>query len=187
MIGGRVATARLRRPPRPIRDPTPALKPRSARSSTQGATSVKNSDAIASNEAFSGWSNTFPEPRLCAAIVDRLTFGGQIIETGTDTKGPHGLIEGRPPGRQRVPPRVAGSPDGRERQPRFRRSLARPAMSWAGLLRCLATVFDSERMRNGCTMNAHRLCDQSAIRNRLDLGCLAAARLPLDPHYLPLR
>jgi hypothetical protein len=23
-------------------------------------------------------------PRLCAAIVDRLTFGGNIIETGTD-------------------------------------------------------------------------------------------------------
>jgi hypothetical protein len=24
-------------------------------------------------------------PRLCAAIVDRLTFGGSIIETGTDS------------------------------------------------------------------------------------------------------
>jgi hypothetical protein len=24
-----------------------------------------------------------PTPRLCAAIVDRLTFAGQIIETGT--------------------------------------------------------------------------------------------------------
>jgi hypothetical protein len=24
-------------------------------------------------------------PRLCAAIVDRLTFGGNIIETGTDS------------------------------------------------------------------------------------------------------
>jgi len=23
------------------------------------------------------------DPRLCAAIVDRLTFGGNIIETGT--------------------------------------------------------------------------------------------------------
>ncbi|MFD3511281.1 IS21-like element helper ATPase IstB [Nocardia sp. NPDC058666] len=45
----------------------------------------KNSVAIASNEAFSGWSKTFSEPRLCAAIVDRLTFGGQIIETGTDS------------------------------------------------------------------------------------------------------
>src|SRR6478672_3969012 len=41
--------------------------------------------AIASNEAFSGWTKTFTDPRLCAAIVDRLTFGGNIIETGTDS------------------------------------------------------------------------------------------------------
>ena len=39
--------------------------------------------AIASNESFSGWTKTFTDPRLCAAIVDRLTFGGNIIETGT--------------------------------------------------------------------------------------------------------
>ena len=39
--------------------------------------------AIASNEPFSGWTETFTDPRLCAAIVDRLTFAGQIIETGT--------------------------------------------------------------------------------------------------------
>ena len=45
----------------------------------------KNSVAIASNEAFSGWTKTFSDPRLCAAIVDRLTFGGNIIETGTDS------------------------------------------------------------------------------------------------------
>jgi hypothetical protein len=25
------------------------------------------------------------DPRLCAAIVDRLTFGGTIIETGSDS------------------------------------------------------------------------------------------------------
>jgi DNA replication protein DnaC len=43
----------------------------------------KNSVAIASNEAFSGWTKTFTDPRLCAAIVDRITFGGTIIETGT--------------------------------------------------------------------------------------------------------
>jgi IstB-like ATP binding protein len=30
-----------------------------------------------------GWTKTFTDPRLCAAIVDRLTFNGQIIETGT--------------------------------------------------------------------------------------------------------
>ena len=39
--------------------------------------------AIASNEPFSGWTKTFTDPRLCAAIVDRLTFAGQIIDTGT--------------------------------------------------------------------------------------------------------
>jgi hypothetical protein len=32
-----------------------------------------------------GWTKTFTDPRLCAAIVDRLTFGGAIIETGTDS------------------------------------------------------------------------------------------------------
>ncbi|MEU0505475.1 IS21-like element helper ATPase IstB [Nocardia sp. NPDC005998] len=45
----------------------------------------KNSVAIASNEAFSGWTKTFTDPRLCAAIVDRLTYGGTIIQTGTDS------------------------------------------------------------------------------------------------------
>ena len=45
----------------------------------------KNSLAIASNDSFSGWTKTFTDPRLCAAIVDRLTFGGNIIETGTDS------------------------------------------------------------------------------------------------------
>jgi DNA replication protein DnaC len=45
----------------------------------------KNSVAIASNESFSSWTKNFTDPRLCAAIVDRLTFGGNIIETGTDS------------------------------------------------------------------------------------------------------
>src|SRR6478736_5550108 len=45
----------------------------------------KNSVAIASNDSFSGWTKTFTDARLCAAIVDRLTFGGNIIETGTDS------------------------------------------------------------------------------------------------------
>jgi DNA replication protein DnaC len=45
----------------------------------------KNGMAIASNENFSGWTKTFTDPRLCAAIVDRLTFGGNIIETGSDS------------------------------------------------------------------------------------------------------
>lgn len=41
--------------------------------------------AIASNEPFSSWTKTFTDPRLCAAIVDRLTFAGQIIETGSSS------------------------------------------------------------------------------------------------------
>jgi DNA replication protein DnaC len=45
----------------------------------------KNSVAIASNESFGGWTKTFTDPRLCGAIVDRLTFGRNIIETGTDS------------------------------------------------------------------------------------------------------
>ena len=39
--------------------------------------------AIASNDSFSCRTKTFADARLCAAIVDRLTFGGNIIETGT--------------------------------------------------------------------------------------------------------
>lgn len=45
----------------------------------------KNSVAIASNESFSSWTKTFTAPRLCAAVVDCLTFGGNIIETGSDS------------------------------------------------------------------------------------------------------
>ncbi|CAL9667550.1 hypothetical protein SUDANB176_07301 [Streptomyces sp. enrichment culture] len=44
----------------------------------------KNSAASASNESFGGWTRTFTDPRLCAAVVDRLTFGGNISETGTE-------------------------------------------------------------------------------------------------------
>src|SRR5260370_39877976 len=31
------------------------------------------------------WTSTFTDPRLCAAIVDRLTFDAHIIQTGTDS------------------------------------------------------------------------------------------------------
>jgi DNA replication protein DnaC len=44
----------------------------------------KASVAIASNESFSGWTKTFTDPRLCAAIVDRITFNAHIVETGTE-------------------------------------------------------------------------------------------------------
>jgi len=43
----------------------------------------KASIAIASNAPFSEWTATFADPRLCAAIVDRLTYDAHIIGTGT--------------------------------------------------------------------------------------------------------
>ena len=39
--------------------------------------------ATASNLPFSEWGQIIPDPRLVAAIVDRLTFNAHIIETGT--------------------------------------------------------------------------------------------------------
>lgn len=45
----------------------------------------KASIACASNAPFSEWSKTFTDPRLAAAIVDRLTFNAHIIQTGTDS------------------------------------------------------------------------------------------------------
>lgn len=41
--------------------------------------------AIATNESFSGWTKTYTDPRLCAAILDRLTFKGTIIDAGTES------------------------------------------------------------------------------------------------------
>jgi hypothetical protein len=40
--------------------------------------------SIASNGSSVRLDKTFTDPRLCAAIVDRLTCGANIIETGTD-------------------------------------------------------------------------------------------------------
>ena len=41
--------------------------------------------AVASNAPFSEWGQTFADPRLAAAVVDRLTFRAHIIETGSDS------------------------------------------------------------------------------------------------------
>ena len=45
----------------------------------------KASVATASNLPFSEWGQDIGDPRLVAAIVDRLTFNAHIIETGTDS------------------------------------------------------------------------------------------------------
>jgi DNA replication protein DnaC len=39
----------------------------------------------ASNASFSEWGATFNDPRLAAAVVDRMTFKALIIETGSDS------------------------------------------------------------------------------------------------------
>ena len=45
----------------------------------------KASIAVASNLPFSEWGQIIPDPRLVAAIVDRVTFNAHIIETGTQS------------------------------------------------------------------------------------------------------
>jgi DNA replication protein DnaC len=41
--------------------------------------------AIATNLPFSEWGTVIPDPRLVAAIVDRITFNAHILETGTQS------------------------------------------------------------------------------------------------------
>jgi DNA replication protein DnaC len=40
---------------------------------------------VTSNLPFSEWGQVFPNPRLCQAVVDRLTDRAHIIETGTES------------------------------------------------------------------------------------------------------
>jgi DNA replication protein DnaC len=41
--------------------------------------------AVASNLSFSEWGSIITDPRLVAAVIDRVTFNAHIIETGTDS------------------------------------------------------------------------------------------------------
>lgn len=40
---------------------------------------------ITTNLPFGEWTKVFPDPRLCKAVVDRLTFNAHIVETGTES------------------------------------------------------------------------------------------------------
>jgi len=42
-------------------------------------------DSGPANLPFSEWGTVFPDPRLVAAIVDRVTYNARIIETGTQS------------------------------------------------------------------------------------------------------
>src|SRR5699024_2101593 len=41
--------------------------------------------ALAATEPSGGWPKTLTDPRVCAALVDRLAFGGTIRETRTES------------------------------------------------------------------------------------------------------
>jgi len=66
--------------------------------------------ALASNLPFSEWGTVFPDPRLVAAIVDRVTFNAHILETGTQS---YRLRTSRTP--RHAPPSNTGEPDGEHR------------------------------------------------------------------------
>jgi DNA replication protein DnaC len=60
---------------------------------------------LATNLPFSEWGTVFPDPRLVAAIVDRITFNAHILETGTQSyrlaaskTGNRALRQARSPG-----------------------------------------------------------------------------------------
>jgi DNA replication protein DnaC len=44
---------------------------------------------------FSEWTNVFPNPRLCKALLDRVTDRAHIIETGTESYRFRRTVEGR--------------------------------------------------------------------------------------------
>jgi len=76
----------------------------------------KASIAVASNLPFSEWGAIIPDPRLVAAIVDRVTFNAHIIETGTDsyrlrtTKTTRSIKQARRPGGAKSDDRGGANP-----------------------------------------------------------------------------
>jgi len=47
--------------------------------------SLEDIREIGTNLPFSEWGSVFPDPRLVAAIVDRVSFSAHILETGTES------------------------------------------------------------------------------------------------------
>lgn len=56
---------------------------------------------VTTNLPFSEWTTMFPDPRLCRAIVDRLTHRAHIIDTGTKSIRLHDTLA-----RQQAAPRI---------------------------------------------------------------------------------
>ena len=64
----------------------------------------KASVAFATNLPFSEWGTVIPDPRLVAAIVDRVTFNAHILETGTNSYRLRTSKTGRTRGRKPTEP-----------------------------------------------------------------------------------
>ncbi|WP_425585591.1 ATP-binding protein [Streptomyces lunalinharesii] len=45
----------------------------------------RKATAVATNSPSNEWDTIFNEPRLCAAIADRITFRCTLIQTGTES------------------------------------------------------------------------------------------------------
>jgi hypothetical protein len=63
--------------------------------------------AIGTNLPFSEWGSVFPDPRLVAAIIDRVTFNAPILETGTES---YRLRTSKTSTRRKRASRPAGTP-----------------------------------------------------------------------------
>ncbi len=50
---------------------------------------------VTTNLPFSEWTQVFPNPRLCKALLDRVTDRAHIIETGTESYRFRRTVEGR--------------------------------------------------------------------------------------------
>ena len=50
---------------------------------------------LTTNLPFSEWTSVFPNPRLCKALLDRVTDRAHIIETGTESYRFRRTVEGR--------------------------------------------------------------------------------------------
>lgn len=72
---------------------------------------------LTTNLPFSEWTSVFPNPRLCKALLDRVTDRAHIIETGTESYRFRRTVEGRAKKRVRLNRTVAGRtpPVGRRR------------------------------------------------------------------------
>lgn len=58
---------------------------------------------VTTNLPFSEWTSVFPDPRLCRAVVDRLTHNAHIIETGSESIRLKKTLERRAKGGKKRP------------------------------------------------------------------------------------